>query len=112
MGASWVRKNILEKYPTADLSVYAVWVPYLGGSRSDVDPRVFSDKRVKTYWDDGDIVSTAIAGDLDPYSSIGFDVYAVYGPDAAWGGRPVDWGRPVITDSDRLGRRVEELIGA
>ena len=112
MGASWVRKNILEQYPDAPLSVYVVWTSQLGGTRRSIDEGLFADDRVRTYWDGNDRVSKAIAGDLDPDNPVGFDVYALYGPDARWGDHPTgiaDWGTPVIADSDRLEQRVKAL---
>jgi hypothetical protein len=115
VGASWVRKNILEKYPDVPLSVYVVWTSQLGGNRRSVDEGLFTDKRVRTYWDADDRVSTAIAGDLDPYNPVGFDVYALYGPDAGWDDHPTgidDWGTPVIAETGRLERRVKALAAA
>jgi hypothetical protein len=115
VGASWVRKNILEKYPDAPLSVYAVWVTQLGAGRGDVDAELFGDERVRSYWDPDGLVGEAIADDVESYGSVVWDVYALYGADARWEGRPTglrDWGAPVIADSDRLGQRVEALLAA
>jgi hypothetical protein len=112
VGASWVRKNILEKYPDAPLSVYAVWVTQLGATRGDIEPDLFGDERVTSYWDPDGLVGEAIADDVEAYGSVVWDVYALYGTDARWDARPTgltDWGAPVIADSDRLGQRVEAL---
>jgi hypothetical protein len=108
VGASWVRKNILETYPDAPLSVYVVWVTQLGATRDDIDLKLFTDERVKTYWDPDGLAGDAIAAD----TGADWDVYALYGPDAHWGTRPaglVDSGAPVIADPDRLAQRVEAL---
>jgi hypothetical protein len=108
VGASWVRKNILEKYADAPLSVYVVWVPQLGATRDDIDRNLFTDDRVKTYWDPGGLAGGAIAADV----GADWDVYALYGPDARWGARPVDSGAPLFAGTDRLGQRVEALATA
>jgi len=73
--------------------------------RGDVDPDLFGDDRVKTYWDPEGLVGDTIARDV----GAGWDVYAVYGADARWGARPEDSGAPVIAESDRLGQTVEAL---
>ena len=105
MGASWVRKNILEKYPDAPLSVYVVWVTQLGATRDDIDRDLFTDERVKTYWDPDGLAGAAVAATV----GTDWDLYALYGPDASWGARPADSGAPVIADSDRLAQSVEAL---
>ena len=105
MGASWVRKNILEQNPDAELGVHVVWVPQLGATRGDVDPGLFGDPRVTTYWDPNGLVGEAAFRD-----SGAWDVYALYGPDAEWGDPPRDSGAPVISDSDRLAESVAGLV--
>jgi hypothetical protein len=113
VGASWVRKNILEKYPDAPLSVYAVWVTQLGATRGDVDPDLFGDERVTSYWDPDGLVGQAVGPDVQTFGPAVWDVYALYGPDARWDERPTgltDWGAPVIAESDRLGQRVGALL--
>jgi hypothetical protein len=111
VGASWVRKHILEKYPDASLSVYAVWVSQFAGTRGDIDPSLFADPRVSSYWDPNGVVGDAIADDVQAGPAV-YDVYTLYGPDARWEDgppEPVDWGEPVIAASDRLAQRVESL---
>jgi hypothetical protein len=115
VGASWVRKNILEKYPDAPLSVYAVWVPQLGGDRGSVDPELFGDERVRTYWDPGELAGLAIAEDVQGFEWIPWDVYTLYGPDGRWEDgppEPADWGATLIGKSDQLGESVKALVAA
>jgi len=97
VGASWVRKNILEQKPQADLAVHVVWVPQLGATRGDVDPGLFGDPRVTTYWDPSGAVAEAVLGDPGAW-----DVYALYDGEAEWGGTAVGTGRPVIAEADKL----------
>lgn len=104
MGASWVRKNILEQNPDAELAVHVVWVPQLGATRGDIDPDLFGDPRVTTYWDPTGAVAEAAFGD-----SGAWDVYALYDGDAAWGGATVGTGWPVIADVDKLRAELEAL---
>jgi hypothetical protein len=97
-----VRKNILERYPDAPLRVYTVWVPQLGATRGDIDPELFGDDRVTTYWDPDELVTQA----LELYA---WDVYALYDRDARWEGGPpelVGSGYPVIGASDQLKREL------
>ena len=115
MGASWVRNNILQKYPNAPISVYLVWVSQIGGSKSAIDSAVLEDKRVSSYWDPAGVVGNAIADDVGAFESIVYDVYTLYGPDAEWADEapaPADWGEPVIAATDRLAERVVELTRA
>ncbi len=114
MGASWVRRNILEQNPDAELSVYAVWVPQIGARRGDVDAELFDDERVTSYWDPDGLVGEEIRAEVPtPYESVVYDVYALYEPDARWANRRAglaDSGAPVIAESDRLEERMEALL--
>src|SRR5713101_8393998 len=50
-GASWVRSNILDKYPSSDVRVDVVWFDMLpGDSRRLVDRKVLNDHRVANYY--------------------------------------------------------------
>jgi len=104
VGASWVRKNILEQNPNAELAVHVVWVPQLGATRDDVDPGLFGDPRVTTYWDPTGAVAETVLGDPN-----GWDAYALYDGDSAWGGATVGTGRPVIAEADKLRSELEGL---
>lgn len=106
MGASWVRKNILEQFPDAPLSVHAVWVTQLGATRGDVDPGLFDDERVTSYWDPEGLVGQVIVDE----AGADWDVYALYDGGAGWDGTPVDTGAPVIADAERLRDNVEGLL--
>jgi hypothetical protein len=106
VGASWVRKNILERFPDAPLSVYAVWVTKLGASRDDIDLDLFGDDRVTSYWDPEGLVGDAILDD----AGADWDVYALYDGAAGWDAAPVDTGAPVIADAERLRASLERLL--
>jgi hypothetical protein len=105
VGASWVRKNILEQNPDAKLGVHVVWVPQLGATRGDVDPDLFGDPRVTSYWDPTGAVPEAVLGDAN-----GWDAYALYDGDAEWAGTTVGMGVPVIAEADKLRSELEGLL--
>jgi hypothetical protein len=105
VGASWVRKNILEQNPDTDLSVHVVWVTQLGATRGDIDPELFADARVTSYWDPQGVVGGAVFGEPGAY-----DRYALYDGDAEWGGSTVGTGVPVIAEADRLRAELEGIL--
>lgn len=106
MGASWVRNNILEQNPDAELAVYVVWGRQLGATSGDIDQGLFEDERVTTFWDPTGVAAEVALGDPTAY-----DVYALYGPDAALGWEStVVTGRPVIADAERLRVALERLV--
>jgi hypothetical protein len=93
-----VQREILESEPTAELHVYAVWVPFSGGTgeAADVSRRVLPDPRVTHIWD----------GDA-------WDVYYLFGPDATWTGVPapiVSSGRTIIGQSATLQDAITPLL--
>ncbi|MBD0338453.1 MAG: hypothetical protein ICV67_04105 [Thermoleophilia bacterium] len=101
-----MRRNILDENPDADFAVHVVWVPQLGASRGDIDPELFSDPRVTTYWDPAGVASEAVVGDGSAY-----DVYALYDGDAKLGWETtLATGRPVIADAEDLRARLLELL--
>jgi hypothetical protein len=72
----------------------------------DANPEVAEllvDARAKHYWDGdrelGQEVARILGGDD---GSPAWDVFLVYGPDAAWGDRPDASGSPVISESGAL----------
>ena len=104
MGASWVRKNILEQNPDADFSVHVVWVTNLGATRADVDTDLFGDDRVTSYWDPQGLVGEVVTGDSNAW-----DFYALYDAEVEWGGDPVGTGVPVIAEADKLKSELASL---
>jgi hypothetical protein len=49
-----VQREILEADEEADIRVYALWVPFLGGTQdaAELSQRVLPDPRVRHYWDE------------------------------------------------------------
>jgi hypothetical protein len=62
-----VQREILEAEPTAELRVYAVWVPFSGGTSqaADVSRRVLPDARVTQFWDGSAVTSEWFAENVD-----------------------------------------------
>jgi hypothetical protein len=81
---------VLEAEPSDDVRVFAVWVNRgLGDNREAVDTALLDDPRVSQYWDAEGISATHFAnrglGGLGQQGFI-YDVYYLFGPDAAWRG--------------------------
>jgi hypothetical protein len=81
-----VQQQILQRTPAAHLRVYAVWVPFLGGTEeaADVSRRVLPDPRVVQFWDGSALTSAWFAKNVDHSPAPAWDVYYLYGPHATW----------------------------
>jgi hypothetical protein len=110
-----VRSNILEKYPSSGIRVYAVWFDMMAGdSRNLVDRRLLNDARVTNYYDPNKVVGSWFANSVDEGGGVDWDAYFLYGPDASWKDRPgplVSSGGPVIDSSPDLGSAFAKLAG-
>jgi hypothetical protein len=104
-----VRENILEKEPSKDLRIYAVWLNQRStDGRDEIDESILADPRVTQYWDQEGITGRYFAeNDLGGLGYAGFvyDVYYVFGGDAAWANAPAPpaaSGSPVLFKGDEL----------
>jgi hypothetical protein len=81
-----VQREILERFGGSNLRVYAVWVPFNGGSEpaADVSQRVLPDPRVVHVWDGEAATSNWFAENVEESFAPAWDVYYLYGPDAMW----------------------------
>lgn len=76
--------------------------------RDAIDESILADPRVTQYWDGEGITGTHFAEtDLGGLGFTGFvyDVYYVFGRDAAWGARPeplAGSGGPVLFEGEKL----------
>jgi hypothetical protein len=112
-----VQREILEQDPAADLRVYAVWVPFLGGTKeaADVSRRVLSDARVTQFWDGSALTSTWFARNVEHSLGPAWDAYYLYGPDATWTNLPgplVSSGSSIIGQSSALKNAITPLLAA
>jgi hypothetical protein len=110
-----VQREILEAEPTAKLAVYAVWVPFLGGTRdaATLSQRVLSDPRVVQFWDENALTSDWFAQHVDHSQAPAWDVYYLYGPQARWTDAPAplaSTGGTIIGQSSELKDAIAPLM--
>ena len=110
-----MQREILESEPTAELRVYAVWVPFSGGTSeaADVSRRVLPDPRVTHFWDRNAVTSDWFAENVDHSPAPAWDVYYLFGPDATWTGVPgpmVSSGATIIGQSSALQDAITPLL--
>jgi hypothetical protein len=110
-----VQRELLERYPAADLRVYAVWVPFLGGTKeaADVSRRILPDARATQFWDGSALTSTWFARNVERSLAPAWDVYYLYGPDGTWTDLPaplVGTGNTIIGQSSALESAITPLL--
>lgn len=97
-GAKAVQASILDAYPDADMAVQIVWIDMLPTDGRDAVvkiARMFSDPRVKQYYDVDRLAGRAISSHL-LYENAGpaWDIYVFFDGEAVWGEtppKPADW---------------------
>jgi hypothetical protein len=118
-GARWVRTDVLGKFPSARLRVYAVWQPILPTDfRFTRRESLLADSRVIHLWDRNKAVgrwfATYRGGEDDCFmGDVAWDLFYLFGPDAHWGERPdplVACGGPVIEKSEKLAAAIRPLL--
>jgi hypothetical protein len=103
---------VLAEEPSGDVRFYVVWLNQrVTDERGSIDESLLADPRVTQYWDAEGITGTYFAdADLGDLGASGFiyDVYYVFGGDAAWDEPSplADAAVPVISYVDRL---LEEI---
>ena len=112
-----MQEQILDEHRSADLQVFAIWLPMLPtDARSEWESGLLDDPRVTHFWDEERIVGRWLAEvDLggQGYSGIVWDAYFLFGPEASWESEPgplVGSGAPVVEASDQLGKQIRPLI--
>ena len=115
-----MRQNVLDKYPSAKLRVYAVWMPMLPtDARSEWDATLLDDRRVRHFWDEDTVLGTWLANprnaNLGYPGSIVWDAYVLFGPDARWGDvrtQVAGFGSPLIGRTGALAAELEPYVTA
>ena len=110
-----MQREILEAEPAAKVVVYAVWVPFLGGTHdaANLSREVLPDRRVVHLWDGAALTSTWFAENVDHGPGPAWDAYYLYGPDARWTETPgplVSSGATIIGRSSQLREAIEPLL--
>lgn len=121
-----MQRELLAKYPKADLRVYAIWFNmFPGDARSKWPPSLLTDRRVIHRWDEGKLAgmwygghANEIRAQLSPESSwkgdILWDAYLFYGAEARWDDAPtnlIHWGRTIAAGRETLRQDFERLYG-
>lgn len=107
-----MQSEILEKSPQAEIAVYAVWLPFLGGTNEAIDTEILADPRVDHFWD-GSRLTSEWFGNAVFDGFLAWDVYLLYGSDARWTDspdEPVSAGGTVIGQSQRISSDVTALL--
>jgi hypothetical protein len=112
-----VRENILDREQSQNLRLYVVWLNQRStDGRDEIDESTLADPRVTQYWDGEAITGTYFAkNDVAGMGYAGFvyDVYYVYGPDAAWANDPgplAGAGGPVVYEGEKLLAELEAQL--
>lgn len=105
-----MQREILEAEPAAQLRVYAVWVPFLGGTSqaADVSRRVLPDPRVAQFWDGDAMTSEWFAKNVDHSLAPAWDVYYLFGHEATW----TDVPGPIVSSGGTIIGQTSELQDA
>ncbi|MFQ5968508.1 MAG: hypothetical protein ACE5MI_13015 [Acidimicrobiia bacterium] len=110
-----MQQEILDANPEADLAVYAIWMPMLfSDARFRWDPGLLPDSRVVHFWDERRVTGQWFAQEVLGYRGIAWDIFFLYGPEAAWEATPeplVSRGSTVIGRRDQLQTSILPLLG-
>ena len=108
-----MQSNILSTNTDPGLRVFAVWVPFLSGTRAAINPSVFPDSRVTSLWD-GDAVSSAwFSQYVTQQPGPTWDYYLLFSAGARWDTVPgpvVSQGGPVIASTGQLLAAIRPLL--
>ena len=108
-----MQNQLLTQYSSANLSVYAVWLPMLWVTHAK-NGMTMPDPRVIHFWDGELQVGQWFAKEVDGYDGISWDIYYLYGPDAVWETVPVplvDSGSTIYRERQTLMTQVSTVLG-
>lgn len=118
-GASWVRENILKKYPEEEITVYAVWFNMVPGDRKEGwNPKLLADERVTHYWDEERVLGKWITQNVPDCKHIGpidWDSYYLFDADGEWGDTFTGTkacGTPILKATEPLAEAAAKLFNA
>lgn len=106
-------QNILGKVLSAELRLYAIWIKRLKRDvRASCDSAIFGDPRASVFWDGNQIMGKWFAR-AEGLTSVAWDTYYLYGPEAKWGAAPsplVASGFPVVNFRTDLRKYLGEIV--
>jgi hypothetical protein len=109
-----VQTQLLDKLPSDQLSVYAVWLAMLGSdAREKWNGTTMPDPRVMHFWDGEYAIGRWFASEVDGYEGIAWDIYYLYGPEATWESVPsplVDKGATIYREREALKMQLSTLL--
>ena len=108
-----MQSNILSRMADPALRVLVIWVPFLNGSRSAINPSVFPDSRVTSLWDQNAVSSQWFSQHVTGQPVPTWDYYLLFPPRARWGAGPgpvVSQGGTVIGESGQLLAAIRPLL--
>jgi hypothetical protein len=127
-GTRWVQTELLEKYPAANLRVYAVWFNMMpNDSREKWPATLLTDSRVIHRWDEPKALGMWFAQRVEVMrpqltsdskwgnSEVLWDSFLLYGADSRWGEAPSDlihWGRTIVASRATLKADFERLFAS
>jgi hypothetical protein len=88
--------------------VFVVWVPFLNGSRSAINPSIFPDSQVTSLWDGNATSSQWFSRHVTHQPGPTWDYYLLFSPSARWGAVP----RPVVSQGGTVIGSTGQLLAA
>lgn len=86
-----MQKSIIEKFPKMETSICIVWLNMLQGdseSSTKESARIFSDHRVRQFYDPNQHAGKAIAESVGWKGRVAWDIYLFYPVGREWAKRP------------------------
>ncbi len=109
-----MQTEILEKNPSADVRVYAVWFDMLPkDTRQRWPADLLTDGRVKHFWDEAKVAGNWYATQTN-FPRAQWDAWFLYGRDAQWGDSPptfAGWGRTIWSTREKFRENLMKLLG-
>jgi len=115
-----VQTDLLDRYPSANIRVYAVWFSmYEGDSRARWRRELMPDRRVEHFWDEERVLGRRYYNDLARLAkrrapgtknlegTVQWDAYMLYASGVKWdAGRTnvISWGRTILLTRETLQR--------
>ena len=110
-----MRSDILVRYPSAALRIYAVWTERrIFDARSRWDGGGLTDPRVVHLWDGKNVTGTWLVNHLPGYLGSDWDAYALFGPAAVWSNAAppalLGSGSSIVGNRDQLEQAIGPLL--